>query len=223
MEVLKRERQQHRVRIQSLLFTQGLDVEVTAKLIQQLDQLRCWNGQPLPEAMKQRIGREYQRLQTAEGDLRKLKRQQQMQLKTEKSSAVEKIRKLQRLSGIGADSSAVFVRELFWRDFRNRRQLGGAIGMTPMPYQSGDSAREQGISHAGNRRVRTMAVEIAWSWLRLQPGSRLSQWYQQRFASAGPRMRRIGIVAMARRLMVDLWRWVEFDKLPEGARLKTLA
>lgn len=222
MEVLKRERQQHRVRIQSLLFTQGIDVEVTTKLIRELDQLRCWNGELLTEGLKQRIRREYQRLEGAEGDLRILKTQQQRKLKMARSVAVEKICKLQRLSGVGTDSSWVFVMELFgWRQFRNRRELGGAIGITPMPYQSGDSAREQGISHAGNRRVRTMAVEIAWSWLRHQPYSRLSQWYRQRFAAAGPRMRRIGIVAMARRLMVDLWRWVEFDRLPEGARLKT--
>jgi transposase len=221
MEVLKREKLQHRVRIQSLLFTQGLDVEVTAKLMRELDQLRSWNQQPLPEALQQRIQREYQRLEAADRDLRLLKRQQQMKLKTERSSVMEKMRKLQRLVGIGADSSRVFVMELFgWRQFRNRREVGGAIGITPMPYQSGDSAREQGISHSGNRRVRTMAVEIAWSWLRHQPRSRLSGWYRQRFASAGPRMRRIGIVALARRLMVDLWRWLEFDTVPERAKLK---
>lgn len=224
MEILKREQQQHRVRIQSLLYTQGIDVEVTAKLIQQLDELESWDGQPLPEALKQRIRREYRRLEAAGQDLALLKRQQKRALKTENSAAIEKIRKLQRLRGIGMESSWLFVRELFgWRQFRNRRELGGALGMTPMPYQSGDSAREQGISHAGNRRVRTMAVEIAWSWLRYQPESRLSQWYRRRFASAGPRLRRIGIVALARRLMVDLWRWVEKDQVPEGARVKAVA
>lgn len=220
-EVLKRERQQHRVRIQSLLFTQGIDVVVTPRLIKELDSLRCWNGEPLPELLKQRIGREYQRLVAAEQDLAILKKQQRQRLKSEKTPAMEKIRKLQRLSGIAMGSSWVFVREFFgWRQFRNRREVGGAVGITPMPYQSGDSAREQGISHAGNRRVRTMAVEIAWTWLRYQPGTRLSQWYRTRFGSGGPRMRRIGIVALARRLMVDLWRYVEFDTLPEGARLK---
>lgn len=224
IEILKRERRQHQVRIQSLLFTQGLDVEVTLRRMEQLDQLRCWNGQPLAEGMKERIRREYQRLQSAETELRKLKKQQQAKLYSQQGPAMNKLRKLQRLSGIGMDSSWVFVMELFgWRQFRNRREVGGAIGLTPMPYQSGDSMREQGISHAGNRRVRTMAVEIAWSWLRYQPQSRLSQWYRTRFGSAGPRMRRIGIVALARRLMVDLWRWVEFDKLPEGARVKAVA
>jgi transposase len=224
MEVLKRERQQHRMRIQSLLFTQGLDVQVTPKRIKQLDDVRSWNSQPLPEAIKQRIRREYRRLQMAEQDLAALKKQQQLELKKEKTAAMEKLRKLQRLRGIAMTSSWVFVMEFFgWRQFRNRREVGSALGMTPTPYQSGDSAREQGISHGGNRRVRTMAVEIAWSWLRYQPDSPLSQWYQRRFASAGLRMRRIGIVAMARRLMVDLWRYIEFGVLPAGTRLKATA
>ena len=221
MAVLKRERQQHRMRIQSLLFTQGLDERVTPKLMKQLDSLRCWNGEPLPEAMKERIRREYRRLEAAEQDLAILKKQQQAQLKTETTRAIEKVRKLQQLRGLAMTSSWVFVMEFFgWRKFRNRREVGSALGMTPTPYQSGDSAREQGISRAGNRRVRTMAVEIAWSWLRYQPQSRLSQWYRERFGSAGQRMRRIGIVAMARRLMVDLWRYLEMDKVPEGALLK---
>ncbi len=224
MEVLKRERQQHRMRIQSLLFTHGLDVQVTPKRIKQLDDVRSWDGRPLPEAIKQRIRREYRRLQMAEQDLAALKKQQQLELKKEKTAAMEKLRKLQRLRGIAMTSSWVFVMEFFgWRQFRNRREVGSALGMTPTPYQSGDSAREQGISHGGNRRVRSMAVEIAWSWLRYQPDSRLSQWYQRRFASAGLRMRRIGIVAMARRLMVDLWRYIEFGVLPAGARLKATA
>jgi transposase len=221
MEVLKREQQQHRVRIQSLLFTQGIDVAVTPKLIGQLDTLAAWNGRPLGLGLKARIRHEYQRLCLAQQTLAALKREQKKQLKSNPTPAMKKIEKLNRLSGVAMTSSWVFVMELFgWRAFQNRRQLGAALGMTPMPYQSGDSAHEQGISRAGNRRVRTMAVEIAWSWLRYQPQSRLSQWYRKRFALAGPRMRRIGIVALARRLMIDLWRYVEQDKVPEGARLK---
>lgn len=197
---------------------------VTPKLIKQLDQLRCWDRQPLPQALIERIRREYHRYETVEQELQMLKKQQEAMLKSDDKPSMKKVVKLQRLSGIGMDSSWVFVMEFFgWRQFRNRREVGGALGLTPMPYQSGDSLHEQGISHAGNRRVRTMSIEIAWSWLRYQPQSRLSQWYRKRFGSAGPRMRRIGIVAMARRLMVDLWRWVEFDQLPEGARLKPVA
>jgi len=222
MEVLKRERGQHRVRMQSLLFTQGLDVEVTVGLIKQLDQLCGWNGKPLAEGMKERIRREYERMKVVEENLATLKKQQREKLSSKRSSpSLEKIRKLKHLRGIAAGSSWVFVMELFgWRQFRNRREVGASLGMTPMPYQSGDSAREQGISRAGNRRARTMAIEIAWSWLRYQPESQLSRWYRERFGSGGPRLRRIGIVAMARKLMVDLWRYVEFGTLPEGAQLK---
>jgi transposase len=225
IEVLKRERGQHRVRIQSLLFTVGLDVEVTAGLMKQRDQLCRWDGKPLPEGMKERIGREYERMKVVEQNLAALKKQQREKLQSKQSSpSLEKIRKLKHLRGIASGSSWVFVMELFgWRQFRNRREVAGALGITPMPYQSGDSAREQGISHAGNRRARTMAIEIAWSWLRYQPESRLSRWYRERFGSGGPRLRRIGIVAMARKLMVDLWRYVEFGTMPEGAQLKAAA
>src|SRR4026209_2168414 len=102
--------------------------------------------------------------------------------------------------GVGLGSSWIFVMELFgWRRFQNRRELAAAVGLTPTPYNSGDSSREQGISRAGNRRIRKMLIEIAWAWLRFQPHSKLSQWYEQRFAKAGKRMRRIGIVATARR------------------------
>jgi transposase len=225
MEVLKRERGQHRVRIQSLLFTEGMDVEVTAGLMKQLDQLCRWNGKPLREGMKERIRREYERMKVAEADLATLKKRQREKLSsTQSSPSLEKIRKLKQLRAIAAGSSWVFVMELFgWRQFRNRREVAGAVGITPMPYQSGDSSREQGISRAGNRRARTMAIEIAWSWLRYQPESQLSRWYRERFGSGGPRLRRIGIVAMARKLIVALWRYVEYGTLPEGARLKAAA
>ena len=220
--VLQRERQQHRVRIQSLLFTQGIDVAVTPKLLRDLAEIRCWNGERLPAELQERIRREYARLRAVEQDLLVLRKQQNTRLKNEPTAAMEKIRLLQQLCGIAMKSSWVFVMELFgWRQFRNRREVASALGLTPMPYQSGDSARDQGISRAGNRRVRAMAIEIAWSWLRYQPQSQLSQWYQQRFGGGGPRIRRIGIVAMARRLMIDLWRYVESGILPPGARMKT--
>jgi transposase len=219
--VLQRERQQHRMRIQSLLYTQGIAVRVTPKLIGKLDELKCWNGEPFPAELRERIRREYGRLQLAQQDLIALRKQQQARLKKPQTPALEKIRLLQQLCGIAMTSSWVFVMELFgWRKFSNRRELAGALGLSPMPYQSGDSAHEQGISRAGNRRVRAMAIEIAWAWLRYQPNSDLSQWYQRRFGSSGKRMRRIGIVAMARRLMIDLWRYVEEGILPAGARTK---
>lgn len=222
LEVLKEERKQHRVRIQSLLFTQGIDLSVGREFLQKLEQLRCWNQEPIPTQMKRRIEDEYHRLQLVEAQIREVQKTRTEQVKVAANdAAIEKVRKLQRLVSIGLGSSWVFVMELFgWRSFRNRREVAGAVGLTPTPYNSGDSIREQGISRAGNRRVRKLAIEIAWCWLRLQPDSKLSRWYKKRFGGGGARMRRIGIVAMARRLVIDLWRYLESDTIPEGAVLR---
>jgi transposase len=222
MEVLKQERKQHRTRIQSLLFTQGIDVKVGKNFPAHVDRLRCrWNAQPLPEPLKKRVLQEYERLKLAEEQIRMLTRQQTQQVKAADSGASnEQVQLLMKLVGIGMTSAWIFVKELFWRDFQNRREVAGAIGITPTPYDSGDRVHEQGISRSGNGRVRATAVEVAWCWLRLQPTSKLSQWYRQRFAKGGPRARRVGIVAMARRLMVDLWRYLETGVVPEGAKLK---
>lgn len=225
LEVLKEERKQHRVRIQSLLFTQGIDMKVGPKFGVILERLRSWNGEPIPSGMSERIADEYHRLQLVEAQIRELKAKQSAQLRAAHSqAAVEKVRRLQRLMGLGMGSSWIFVMELFgWRQFQNRRELAGAVGLSPTPYQSGDSAREQGISRSGNRRIRKLLIEIAWAWLRFQPDSKLSRWYNERFANGGKRMRRIGIVALARRLVIDLWRYVEMGIVPEGARLKASA
>jgi transposase len=219
LEVLKEERKRHRVRIQSLLYTQGIDAIVGRDFLKRLEQLRCWNQQPISGELKRRIEGEYHRLQLVEVQIREIKKSQAERLKAANKDAVmEKVRRLQQLVGIGMGSSWVFVMELFgWRSFHNRREVAGAIGLTPTPYNSGDSVREQGISRAGNHRVRKLAIEIAWCWLRLQPDSYLSQWYKQRFAGGGARMRRIGIVAMARRLVIDLWRYLELGTVPKRA------
>jgi transposase len=219
LEVLKEERKQHRVRIQSLLYTQGVDVSIGRDFLKKLDQLRCWNQQPISGELQLRIEGEYHRLQLVEVQIREIKKLQAERLKAaHKDAVMEKVRRLQQLIGIGLGSSWVFVMELFgWRRFHNRREVAGAVGLTPTPYNSGDSVREQGISRAGNHRVRKLAIEIAWCWLRLQPDSQLSRWYKQRFAGGGARMRRIGIVAMARRLVIDLWRYLEIGTVPKGA------
>lgn len=220
LEVLKEERKQHRVRIQSLLFTHGIGTSVGRAFLKKLGHGVCWDGKPIPGELKRRIENEYHRLQLVEAQIRESKKAQAEKLRTADTEdrVMEKVRKLQKLVSIGLGSSWIFVMELFgWRRFGNRRELAGALGLTPTPYNSGSSVREQGISRAGNRRVRKLSIEIAWCWLRLQPDSHLSQWYKQRFGSGGARMRRIGIVAMARRLMIDLWRYLETDRLPKGA------
>jgi transposase len=222
LEVLKEERKQHRVRIQSLLYTQGIDVSVGRDFLKKLEQLRSWNQQPVAGEMKRRIENEYHRLQLVDVQIREIKKAQTERVKAAGTdAAMEKVRKLQQLIGIGMGSSWIFVMELFgWRRFGNRREVAGALGLTPTPYNSGESVREQGISRAGNRRVRKLSIEIAWCWLRLQPDSKLSRWYKQRFGGGGARMRRIGIVAMARRLMIDLWRYLESGTVPSGATLR---
>ena len=127
------------------------------------------------------------------------------------------------MRAIGSSGSWILSHEFFgWRKFNNGREVGSLAGLTPTPYQSGGTHREQGISRAGNRHVRAVAVELAWSWLRFQPDSALSRWYVRRFANGGSRARRVGIVALARRLLVVLWRYLESGVLPEGAQLKAV-
>jgi transposase len=125
------------------------------------------------------------------------------------------------LKAVGVRSAWILVAELFaWRDIHNGKQLGALVGLTPTPYDSGKSEREQGISKAGNKHVRGLIVELAWLWLRWQPGSALSQWYQRRFGAGNKRARKVGIVALARKLLIALWRYAEQGELPEGAQEK---
>jgi transposase len=127
------------------------------------------------------------------------------------------VRHLTRLRGIGLNGAMTLSTELFaWRAFTNGRQIGACVGLTPTPYRSDQGVREQGISRSGNRRVRALSVELAWKWLLWQPRSGLSRWFHERFGQHR-RARRIGIVALARKLLIALWRYVETDRLPEGA------
>jgi transposase len=143
------------------------------------------------------------------------------QLQTSSDASLDKIRQLMQLKGIGINGAWLVVMEFFgWRAFKNRREVGGLAGFTPTPYQSGESAREQGITKSGNRHVRWMITELAWSWRRFQPESALSVWLRERFGNGGKRLRRIGIVAVARKLLIALWRFLETGALPEGAVLK---
>ncbi|MCP3994717.1 MAG: IS110 family transposase [bacterium] len=223
LDVLKAERRDHRMRIQSLLFTHGIDRRVGRKFLEALPNLRQWDGQPLPTSLQARLVRENQRLLKVEEQIRELEKERKTLLETSRTKPVEQAKLMAQLCGIGPTSSWVFVMEFFgWRQFANRREVAAAAGLTPTPYQSGDSPKEQGISKAGNPRVRTMMIEIAWFWLRYQPDSKLSKWYWKRFGTGSARQRRVGIVALARRLLIDLWRLVEFGVVPEGARLKTV-
>src|SRR5262249_22311232 len=143
------------------------------------------------------------------------------QLQTSSDASIDKVRQLMQLKGIGINGAWLLVMEFFgWRAFKNRREVGSLEGVTPATDQSGGSAREQGITKAGNRHVRWMTTELAWSWVRFQPDSALSCWFRQRFGSGGKRLRRIGIVAVARKLLIALWRFLETGVIPAGAVLK---
>ena len=226
LQALKKERTRHRNRIKGLLMQHGIKVSNPSqkKFLEALEKLRTWNGHKVPPGLKAQVVIQYERLQMVEEQIKALEQEKAEKLKKPDTHSLEKVAKLAALYGIGSVSCWTFVMEFFgWRQFHNRREVAALAGLTPTPYDSGKSLREQGISKAGNQRIRVLAIEIAWAWLRFQPQSKLSQWYIKRFAGGGKRMRRIGIVAMARRLLVDLWRYLEYDKLPEGARLRSVA
>lgn len=218
---MKAERTQHNNRIKGLLAGCGVAVaQVGADFPTVLAELRTWDGQPLPAELQKRLLREHARWLFVDRQINDLENERARKIRTATEEPLSKIRKLLNLRGIGVNSAWLYVMEFFgWRRIRNRKQLAALAGLTPTPYDSGDSAREQGISKAGNRRLRTMAVEIAWCWLRYQPGSALSQWFQQRFGSGNSRQRRIGIVALARKLLVALWRYLESGEAPVAAEV----
>ena len=225
LEALKRERTRYRNRIHGILIQQGLRINNPSKkkFVQELDLLRTWDGRKLPAEMKARLVRVHARLRMVEEQISGLVKEKTQRLQ-EENAKMAQVAQLLRLPGIGPVSSWTFVMEFFgWRRFRNRREVAALAGLTPTPYDSGSRLREQGISKAGNRRVRTLAIEIAWAWLRFQPRSKLSRWFLERFADGGSRMRRIGIVALARRLLIDLWRFLEYGVVPEGAQVRPLA
>jgi len=219
---LKRERTQHVNRIKGLLTAVGVCLRPRRRALpEQLKQVRLWDASPLPAALHCRILREHERLQCLQRQIVELEGDRAECLRECGSPAVAKARKMNTLRGVGANGAWLLAMEFFsWRELRNRRQVGSLSGLTGTPHDSGNQVREQGISKAGNRYVRSLAVEMAWAWLRFQPRSELSQWYQQRFGGGGKRLRRIGIVALARKLLVALWRWCEQDLLPAGAELR---
>ncbi len=221
-EVLQREIRVHRNRIVGLLITQGVRLRIDRRFPERLREVRLWDSSPLPQALEARLLREWDRLTGVTAQLRGLEAERRRLLRESKAQAVEQVRQLMRLCGIGIQGGWVLPMELYaWRRFRNRRQIGGLVGLTPTPHQSGTSQRELGIDKAGIARVRTLAVELAWCWLRYQPDSELARWYERRFGHGGSRSRRIGIVALARKLLVALWRYLEEGIVPAGARLKT--
>src|SRR5262249_32947344 len=166
---------------------------------------------------KARILREFERWRLVNSQIRGLESEQRRRVRDDATPGVEQVRKLLGLKGVGVQGAWLLVHELFgWRNFANRRQVGAIAGLTGTPYRSGSMDREQGISKAGNRRLRWLLVEVAWGWLRYQPESALTKWYYRRF-SGSARQRKIGIVALARKLLVAFWKYLTREEVPEGA------
>jgi transposase len=223
LERLKKERTGHRNRIQALLVSQGVRLQPRHDLLERLEAARLWDGSALPPDLQAEVRREEARLRAVDEQLRALEAEQARRLEAAATPCHQQVAQLMRLRGIGLTSAWVFVMEYFgWRQFHNRKEVAALAGLTPMSYASGDSARDQGISKAGNRRIRSLMIQIAWGWLRYQPRSALSVWFNTRFALGGKRRRRIGIVALARRLRIALWRYVQPGVIPESASLKPL-
>ena len=215
---LRGERTQLVNELRALLFGVGARLPSLKYLEHQLPGLRQWNGQPLAVELQGRLTRLVHRLALIERQLQEMHDERYRLIRQEQTPAVKEVRQLLGLKGIGTISSWLLVKEgLLCRNFSNRRQVASFVGLAPTPFQSGDSDKEQGISKAGNKRLRWIMVELAWSWLRYQPQSELSQWYERRFGSGSPRLRKIGIVALARKLLVQLWKYLARGEMPPGA------
>ena len=217
------ERTAHTNRIKGLLHAQGVRDVMPMKpgFIASLTSLRTGDGRPLPEKLKQEIVREHERLCLVDRQLRAIEGDSRAELRAAPPGSREaKTVMLAQLKGIGMVGGQGLVNEVFYRSFDNRRQVGSYIGLTGTPYNSGASERDQGISKAGNSRARELAIELAWLWLRHQPGSALTRWFHERVRDLKGRPRRVAIVAVARKLMVALWRYLETGVVPTGAVLR---
>ena len=221
LQSAKRDRTRVTNRMKGLLANHGLTLNLKADVPAQLAALRQWDGRPLAEGLQARLVREWERVEFYRVLIERLEGERRELLRDSTDPAVAKVRQLIHLKGIGTNSAWLYVMELFgWREFRSGKEVGAIVGLAPTPDESGEKEREKGMSKAGNRHVRSMAIEIAWGWLRFQPDSELSRWYQRRFGGGSKRVRKIGIVALARKLMIALWRFLETGLIPEGAELK---
>ena len=218
---LVKECTQHRDRIRKLLRTLGCWDSVQGDVGKRLrqGQYRCHDTSALPVEVRERLIRESERLELAEKQLSELEEELAHQLPEQTQN---KIANLQKLKAVGLIGATRLVLELFWRHFDNGKQVGACIGLVPQPYDSGESRVDQGISKRGNRKVRSLMIEMAWFWLRYQPASAISKWYAAHTGGSGAskRSKRSAIVAVARRMAIALWRYLEYGIIPEGAALK---
>jgi transposase len=221
-ERLVKEQTAHTNRIKALLRLQGMQVGYPRRRdwLQWLAQQRDWQGQAVSPHLLAEVTREHARLMLVRQQLAALEQAQSAQAAPVPKAMAERRDQLQRLKALGPSFATTLTSELFYKDFDNRRQVAAYCGLPPSPWRSGGIDREQGISKAGNPRARLKAIELAWLWLRHQPESELSRWFNTRTANAGKRARRIAIVALARKLMVALWRYLTTGLVPAGAAMK---
>ena len=217
LTTLQTERTRYRNRIHSLLALHGVGRgRLDARFADRLLAMRDWAGEPLPPGIQARLRETWAVLQQVEAERQRARRTERQQVRAAAPLAGTPAQRLARVRGIAARSATV----LFSRALRNRRQVGALTGLVSAPHRSGTIAWDQGVTPSGLPAVRRIAVEVAWAWLRYQPTSALTQWYQRRFGGGGAATRRIGIVALARRVIIALWRYVETGVVPEGAALK---
>jgi transposase len=218
-----KERIEHINRIKGLMACQGIAgfEPMRANAREKLEELRTGDGRAIPERMKAEIRRELDRLDLLRRQIAEVEAERDTLLQAEDAPKASPGAQLLKLRGIGPEFASVLWHEGLYRRFANRRQLAAYAGLAPSPWRSGDMKKEQGIAKSGNARLRTTMIEAAWLWLRHQPGSALSQWFQERVRSDRGRLRRVSIVALARKLLVALWRFTMHGEIPEGASLKT--
>ena len=222
-ERLLKERIAHINRIKGLLHGQGIRDAMPLKpnFLSDLERLHTGDGRALPPRLREEICREHERLLLVHKQIKALEAENTAAHRAPAKGSVEaKAVQLAQLKAVGPQIAQVLANEVFYRDFKNRRQVGSCVGLTDTPYDSGASRRQQGISKAGNHRARTTAIELAWLWLRHQPESELSRWFHERVGKAKGRIRKIAIVALARKLMVALWRYLETGLVPTGAAMR---
>jgi len=219
---LLKERIQHTNRIKGLLNGQGVrDYDPLARdRIARLEAVRTGDGRALPQMLKAEIRRELERIEMATAQLAIVERARDAQLRTQAEGRENPAAMLLEIKGIGAEFASLLWLEALFRNFANRRQVAAYAGLAPSPWRSGAIDRDQGISKAGDRRLRRTTIELAWFRLRHQPSSALSRWFQERVGAGRGRIRRIAIVALARKLLVALWRYVAQGIVPKGAVLK---
>jgi transposase len=220
-EALQEDRTRAINRLKGLLASQGLPLSLHEDFLRRLEEARLFDGTSVPPGLKQRLTAAWKQLEFLNQQLHEQEMAREAVRPDDRTDTGRWVQRLQGLRAIGVNGAWVLATEIFgWRQIRNRRELAALVGLVPAPYQSGETEHDQGITRAGNTHVRRMMVQLAWTWLRYQPESAMARWYRRRFGGGSKRQRRIGIVALARKLLIALWRYGEHGVIPEGALLK---